>query len=156
MNLYFLDLLSTCKKGRRESVESLRLPNGKWEGIDYNTWYWNIWKKGRIIFSVSFDVNDRTLDVELEWRGGKIKVEVPEDESHFILSFTLPGFDSALKYDSDIEAGEGFQHVLDRIDFSKAPIPRKNYMRRTFTPTLIDGLVDEWTYEEEEGWFHNP
>jgi hypothetical protein len=139
MNTYFLGLFSSCEKKRRESIEKFRLPNGKREGIN---------NKCRNCTSISkmgvevlfYEYNHLYLILRLK----NITIEIESDEEgNFILSFHVPGFSFPLVYDPEIMVEDGFQSMIDTIGFDKIPFSRKNFIRRTITPTLIDSLVPE-------------
>jgi hypothetical protein len=152
MNLYFLSVISDSKKGRRESIRNCRLPNGKEEGRKDCNQRIIIWKRGKVLFSyhtLGWDHTHVNFDIELRINNS-VRFGVEVDENVFHLLFNLPGFPNRIKYYTNIYFLAGFQSVLNHLEIDKISFSRKNFIRRTMTPILIDELLPR--FEEEDEW----
>jgi hypothetical protein len=140
MNLYFLDLFEGCKKGRRESIsEDHLLPNGNLEGYHQFQEY----KDG---FIVDILKNGRSL---IGYHIPFFSIELVTKKGHeiFLLS-THAHFHFHIYTNSEVPfeftgplVKNGFSSCLEIINFDLLPIRRKNFVKRTLTPTFVDSLI---------------
>jgi hypothetical protein len=138
MNTYFLSLISDCEKGRRESIiNAWLLPSKGKEGIHDEYGLTHIRRRQKLALDIYRDNGWFEFNLYIK---DKI-ITIQTETLNFVLIFYLEGFRKSLVYDSEIDIRKGFQVFLDDLNFDKIPFSRKNFIRRTLTPTLIDNIL---------------
>ena len=143
-----VDLIFSCRISRRESVTRrmnlFLLPNGKLEGkIEDDDWSDD---------EVHFFKNEK---IKLWYKNAythNLEFHIPRSGTCFcsckrgyIFSFHHPSFKHPFEIDTDVERYESFSKVLSSFNLSQVPLLTRgrNFTLRTFTPTLIDGMMDD-------------
>jgi hypothetical protein len=155
MNRFMVDLISSCRISRKESVISkisikrgifgftqFLLPNGRREGMieNFNSTKVQLFKNDKI-----------KLWFEGYYTGGCLDFFIPRSGTYFssckkgyIFYFQHPGFEHPFEIDTGVERYESFSKVLSSFNLSHVPLLTrgKNFTLRSLTPILIDDLMD--------------
>jgi hypothetical protein len=141
MNRYFVDLISSSKKGRRESIEKvfdvLKLPNGQWEGYsgDFSDPY--VRKNGILYFSIYNGVHSKCVcfSISKDW---DVSIGFSESRSRFKVE--LVGYNNSFKmrpyYYGSLDE---FQSNFSFLNFSL--LKKRNYIQRCLISNLMLTLL---------------